>query len=148
MVNTDELVKIFLESTSNYTIIWADLHNSRIINLLEKASNDPFLGDFIYSKKLQDTQVFCVNGTPVGFIIPRVDSDGRARSGPVFIDPLYRKKGYAEKFLSQFFKDKKGRAFIEPNNLASQRTFSKVGFKQSEKILKSSDGTFYEYLKD
>lgn len=116
--------------------------------ILDAAASDPFLGSFIYSKKLKDMVLFVYNGKLVGFAIPRKDSDGHYRTGPIFVDGQYRGKGIAKEFISQYFQGKKGRAWIEKTNKASQATFTSAGFKNTNKVHVDSDGTvLYEYIK-
>ena len=120
-----------------------------VSELLDDAAKDPFLGDFIYKKNLNDIVLFTYDGELAGFAIPRKDSDGHYRTGPIFVRHGYRKKGIAKKFAAQYFLDKRGRAWIEETNVSSQRLYLSIGFKKTTRRTTDGDGVqLYEYLKD
>lgn len=116
--------------------------------ILEESTRDRFLGDIVRSKNVRHLIMFYYDNKAAGFAIPRKDSDGYHRTGPIFVLPQYRRKGIAHAFVAEFFKDKKGRAYIETDNTASRALFKGVGFEPSGKTLKDGDDTLEEYLKN
>lgn len=131
---------------SSFSFRKATSRDTDVIRMIEESTRDPFLGDIATTKKLTDVVAFYVGRQLVGFAIPRRDSDGRYRTGAIYITPSERKKGYAKLFLQAYFKDKRGRAFIEPSNLASQKLFSSVGFTRSGKKVTVESELFEEWL--
>lgn len=117
-----------------------------LILLVADSTKDPFLGDIASTKRITDVVGFYVDGKAVGFAIPRRDSDGRYRTGAIYITPNERKKGYAKQYLILYFQNKAGRAYIEPSNTASQSLFASVGFTKSGKTLKADNDLFEEWL--
>lgn len=127
-----------------FTIRSGKAVNDNVLQLLiDESKKDPFLGDIASTKKTDSFKVFYVGDEAVGFAIPRKDSDGRYRTGAIYVLPQYRNKGYASQFTKSYFKDKKGRAFIEPDNTGSANLFTSTGFKKSGKQLKDTDGVIY-----
>lgn len=116
-----------------------------IKRLLSLAIKDKDLGPMVLKKNLNDLVLIEHDGKNVGFAIPRLERDGHWRTGPIFIEPGYRKKGIASTWIAEFFKGKKGRAWIEPHNSASQGAFSKAGFHKTGKELNTSGEHFLEY---
>ncbi|MNR31799.1 hypothetical protein D3C85_1493350 [compost metagenome] len=114
--------------------------------LVDESVNDPFLGDIAKTKRFTDIVVFYQGGQPVGFAIPRRDSDGRYRTGAIYITKSERGKGYAGLYLKHYFVGKKGRAYIDPYNTASQRLFGSAGFVKSGKRLTMGADVFDEWL--
>ena len=122
--------------------------SNEIEAILKKAARDPFLGNFIYGKKLTDMILFISEGILVGFAIPRKDSDGHYRTGPIYVEPSARGKGIAGEFVKSYFEKRKGRSWIEKKNVASQKTFESAGFRRTNKVHVDPDGTvLYEYIK-
>lgn len=116
--------------------------------LLEEAIKDPYLGEFLREKKETPVLIY-FEEKPVGFFLPRKESDGRYRSGAIYVQPKYRKHRLAKKALSAYFEDKKGRAYIEESNAASIRLFESIGFKQTDRTYTDSDKVLLRmYLKD
>lgn len=122
------------------------IQKSEIDSILLKASKDPYLGDFIYKKKLDNIVLFVLDQKVVGFAIPRKDSDGHYRTGPIYVDSAARGKGVAKEFVKQYFENRKGRAWIEKTNTPSQKTFESAGFKRTHRVHVDGD-VLYEYLK-
>lgn len=120
----------------------------KIKQLLEQASKDPFLGEFVLKKKMEDLVPLEHDGEIVGFAIPRKEADGKFRTGPIYVDPKSRKHGVASSFIKTFFSDKPGRSWIDPKNIASKKAFESAGFKKSGKTTKDGDEILEEYLKD
>lgn len=119
-----------------------------IERLIEASTHDRFLGDIAKHKNPRLLVLFQYEGAPAGFAIPRKDSDGRYRTGPIFVLPHFRRKGIAQAFVKDYFKDKKGRAYIEPDNRPSQALYESAGFAKSGKTLKDGEDTLlHEYLK-
>lgn len=115
--------------------------------LIDASVHDRFLGDIAKHKNLSGLVVFCYNGELAGFAIPRRDSDGYYRTGPIFTLPAYRRKGIAGAFVKQFFADKKGRAYIEDDNHPSQALYKSAGFAKTGKKIADGEVALYEYLK-
>lgn len=102
----------------------------RIAELMKMAAKDKFLGDIVYDQPSSRLRLIYHEGEIVGMCWPRRESDGRYRTGPIFVDPHYRGKGIGTTFLKEFFSTKKGRAYIEPDNHASITMYKKAGFKK------------------
>lgn len=153
-VEKDLMVK-YQQSVSNESVLDEfTIHSGKKVDsdvlqlLIAESVKDKFLGDIATTKKIDNFKVFYAGKEPVGFAIPRKDSDGRYRTGAIFVLPQHRNKGYAGKFASSYFNGKKGRAYIEPDNTSSANLFTSVGFKKSGKQLKDADGSiFNEWLK-
>lgn len=118
-----------------------------INKLLEEAANDKYLGEIVFSKKIGVIYLFEIDGELVGFAIPRRESDGYFRTGPIYVRPKYRNKGIASNFVSSFFKHRKGRAYIDVTNKASQKIFIKNGFIKTNKTILVDDEILQQYLK-
>lgn len=116
--------------------------------LVEEAVQSTFLGTFVRNKNRKDFVWFLHGEKIVGFAIPRKDSDGRYRTGAIFVTAAFRKKGVAGAFVKGYFSSKKGRAFIEPDNTASIALYVSVGFRKSGKAIRDEEITLDEYLKD
>lgn len=135
-----------MSAEANFTFKKATGADPEVTRLIEESTVDPFLGDIATTKKLTDVVAFYVGRRAVGFAIPRRDSDGRHRTGAIYITPPERKKGYAGMFVQAYFKGKQGRAYIEPGNVASQKLFSSAGFVRSGKKLTVDTELFEEWL--
>lgn len=118
-----------------------------IQRLIDASVRDRFLGDIAKHKDLKSLVVFQYNGVYAGFAIPRRESDGHYRTGPIFTLPAYRRKGVAGAFVKDYFKDKKGRAFIEDDNRPSRALYESAGFVKTGKKISDGDVALYEYLK-
>ncbi len=126
----------------------ASSQDKDILALIQESTSDPYLGDIASTRRISDVVALYVKNSAVGFAIPRRDSDGRYRTGAIYITPAQRQKGYAKQYLNLYFKNKAGRAYIEPANKASQGLFSSVGFTKSGKTIKSEGSVFEEWLLD
>lgn len=69
----------------------------------------------------------------IGCVQPYQEGDWW-RIGPIFILPEFRKQGYGEAVISNFFQDKKGRAFIEYDNHISLECYKKTGFNMVKDV--------------
>ena len=69
----------------------------------------------------------------VGFATPRQEDDGFWRMGAIYVKPAFRRRGLASKAIREFMAERKGRAVIEDENLASQRAFAAAGFTKTRK---------------
>ena len=116
--------------------------------LFKMASQEHFLGMFIYTKKLSDVVSLLYRGTVVGFAIPRKDYDGYWRTGPIFVEPKYRGKHIASQFIKSFFSDKPGRSMVDSKNSASRHAFLSAGFVKTGVLRKDGDGMLEEYKKE
>jgi hypothetical protein len=118
-----------------------------ITALIELSRQDPFLGDIATKKKVTDMVIFYMEGKPCGFAIPRKDTDGRYRTGPIFVISGMRGMGIAGTFVKHYFADRRGRAYINPENTASLKLFGSIGFVPSDKTIRDGDEVLREYLK-
>lgn len=119
------------------------------MKIIGNAAEDPFLGGFVKTRPLKDFVGFFYDHNELaGFAIPRKDSDGYYRTGAIYVEPKFRSKGIAKAFVQDYFKDKKGRAFIEPDNTASIALFTSAGFVKTDKKVKHDGDELYEYLKE
>lgn len=113
----------------------------RLIALAEK---DKFLGPEALKHHMDNISMIRYQDKNVGFMVPFRESDGRYRSGTIYIEPKYRNLGLATTHLSQWFKNRRGRAWIEPDNKASQKTFKNAGFYRTGKTQKAESGKVFE----
>ena len=97
--------------------------------LLNLADKDENISGYVYPNNHSILRIPIFNNEKqiVGFFTPR-EEDGIWRAGAIFVLPQYRGHGFSTKALFNFFKDKKGKAFIDVNNTSSQKAFSKAGF--------------------
>ena len=116
-------------------------------DLIEEAAQDKYLGDFVYTRKREDFVGFWSGKKLVGFAVPRKDSDGRYRTGAIFVTPDRRRDGIAAAFVKQYFENKKGRAYVNPENAASVALYTSAGFHKSGKVIQDDQETLEEYLK-
>jgi ribosomal protein S18 acetylase RimI-like enzyme len=98
-----------------------------------------------YSKKailiLQDDE-------PVGFFTPKI-TNGYYRVLYLYVDPVFRGKGIGVDVVKHFTKDIKSKAWIDYQNIASQKTFERAGFKKTEKeVNKKGKLIAYIYYKE
>lgn len=122
--------------------------DKEVRDLIKKASSERYLGKMVLDEPDSRLKVMYYQDKPVGVCWPNRDSDGRYRTGPIFVLPEYRGKGVASDFIIEYFKDRKGRAYIEPSNTASINTFKKAGFKKVEKSSRNKNHEFDLYHKD
>lgn len=105
---------------------------------------DPLLAGFVFpddnSKARQ--KIFDAKKL-VGFATPRKDHDGVWRMGAIYVAPEFRNRGLAQKTISEFMKGKKGRAFIEDDNLPCQRAYQASGF-QVKRAETKTQGSWWE----
>lgn len=107
--------------------------------LIELALKDPRLGRAALTADVKQLEWIYLDDKPVGFFTPKLESDGRYRTGTIFIEPSHRGKGLASEVVKKYFEegDKAGRAWIEPTNIASQTIFKRAGFYKSGRITHS-----------
>lgn len=119
-----------------------------LLRLIRLSTHDPYLGDIVLQKKVTDIVEIHYDKKLVGFAVPRKDSDGRWRTGPIFIDPVFRSNGYGSMWIKDFFVRRRGRAYINPTNTASIKAFTRAGFKETNKVMMDGDEKLIQYLKD
>lgn len=112
--------------------------------LLNEAEAHPeFSGSHLVIGKDLDAQkiynsrriVFLLGDDVVGFMTPREENrfgEGRWRTGAIFVDQKFRGRGIAQQAIEDFFKDRKGYAWISNKNISSQAAFSKAKFTKGE----------------
>ncbi len=118
----------------------------RFNTLVNEAKSDKFIGDVLHERDPKSVTGFFYNDILVGFAIPRKEGDGY-RTGPIFVKSEYRNKGIAKAFVKQLFDNKKGNAYIEENNIASQRLFLSCGFTKQSKSIKDGNIILFLYSK-
>lgn len=111
--------------------------------ILAKSTEEVFLGIHVNARLDENITFFFKQGTVIGYAIPR-HIDGYWRVGPIYIDPAYRGLGVASTYILDFFKGKLGTAWIESDNVASQRTFLKAGFVKTTGTITGKLGAIYE----
>ena len=147
---------------------FTDEQKKEAYKVLESSNKDPFLKGYFDLSKFNDyisDVIFILipkdnkkkisdkkeNLVIIGFYKPRKLTSGRYagyyRSGPIFILPSFRKKGYAKEALEVYFKDKQGMCWISDRNTASQSLYASLGFtKTKHKLVDPEDkemGTFW-----
>lgn len=111
-------------------------------SLIDAASKDPKLEGFVDTRETARRVGIYDKKHLVGFFHPRRQWDGW-RAGATYVKPEMRGKGLASKAIKGFFENKKGYAYIEPDNLLSMSAFKKAGFVESHNK-KFSDGSEYK----
>lgn len=115
--------------------------------LIALAMKDPFLGPAALENHMENISMIQYQGKNVGFMVPFREDDGRYRAGTIFIEPEYRNKGLATTHISEWFRNRRGRAWIEPTNKGSQKTFKNAGFYKTGRTQKGKSGkTFEEWV--
>jgi L-amino acid N-acyltransferase YncA len=114
--------------------------------MLADASHDQYLGDIVYQRKT-DQMILIMDGTKlIGFAMPRLEH-GFYRVGPIYVDSSQRGKGVATTFIKSFFESRNGRAYIDPTNIPSRKSFSAAGFVQTGKVYRKGDEQYLQYEK-
>ena len=99
--------------------------------LLLAADRDPDIAGFVYPEDTTRHRLpIFDSGKLVGFATPRQDTDEIWRMGAIYVVPEYRARGLARREISEFMRDKRGRAFIEDGNQRSQGAYAAAGFKK------------------
>lgn len=114
--------------------------------MLKEAAQDRFLGDIVYERKTDKMILMKEGPRLVGFAMPRLEQ-GFYRVGPIFVDPALRGKGVATDFLKSFFAARSGRAYIEPDNVASRKSFEAAGFRYTGKVYVKGSERYFQYEK-
>ncbi len=98
--------------------------------LLSRADCDPLLAGYAYPDDESKARLPIYDGENlVGFATPRQDKDGVWRMGAIFVLPEHRGRGLGRTAIASFMKGQRGRAFIEDDNIVSQRAYEAAGFK-------------------
>jgi RimJ/RimL family protein N-acetyltransferase len=98
--------------------------------LLLTAEADPLLAGYVYPDDETKARLPIYNGEKlIGFATPRQDKDEVWRMGAIYILPEHRGHGLGRNAIASFMKGRRGRAFIEDDNIASQRAYEAAGFK-------------------
>jgi GNAT superfamily N-acetyltransferase len=117
------------------------------MSLKNKAIVDPELDKDVLNRYSAIAPVlFNCNGKAVGFALP-TKTGSFYRTGAIYVLPQYRKLGIAKTWIEEFFKDKKGIAYIRKGNSASVALFTSCGFKMGTKTLIINSDLFMQYLK-
>lgn len=115
----------------------------KIQHLIEDSIKNDFLGEIVRDRLNHQVVVFVYDGAYAGYAIPRQEG-AYWRVGPIYVDPKYQGKGIAKTFIQGFFATRKGRAYIDPKNLASGKAFIDSGFKKTGKVMRGSRGDLLE----
>lgn len=103
---------------------------NEMLELLNRADADPLLSGFVYPADDSRARLpIFENSRLVGFATPRQDKDDVWRMGAIWVMPELRGRGLAKNAIAMFMNGKRGRAFIEDDNLASQRAYQSAGFR-------------------
>jgi hypothetical protein len=147
--HTDLKAKLGQESFNDLTFKSVSVADPAMAKLITESEDDRFLGDIVKERKTKSVTGFFKGSEVVGFAVPRKDSDGRYRTGAIFVSKRFQQQGIAGEFVKDYFADKPGRAMIETDNTKSQKLFESNGFKRSGKTIRDSVGTIFEvWLKD
>lgn len=116
--------------------------------LFDMAMRDQFLGSAALTSHLENIQPIVYKGHTVGFAVPFREEDGYWRTGSIYIEPAFRRKGIAHVWIEEFMEGKAGRAWIDPRNASSIAAYTAAGFTKSGRRVKSeiSGNWFDEYL--
>lgn len=116
--------------------------------LVEMAMRDPFLGAAALKSHMENIVPLVYKGHTVGFAVPFREEDGYWRTGSIYIEPAFRRKGIAHVWIEEFMEGKAGRAWIDPRNASSIAAYTAAGFTKSGRRVKSdiSGNWFDEYL--
>lgn len=114
-------------------------------SLLIEGNRDRFIKGYVRPRKKTGEHVpIKHDGKVVGFFTPREDPGGYWRTGAIYVQPEHRGKGLASKAIREFFKGKKGKAFIEHENAASRRAFTAGGFTQGDEETRWGGGHWFK----
>lgn len=116
--------------------------------LIELGSKDPELGEFVKGRNRSDMIVFFYGDAQAGFAIPYKESNGRYRTGPIYVKPTFRRKGIAKAFVVDYFKGRRGSAWISSTNKPSQALYRSAGFMITDKIHRDGAEVLYLWVKD
>ncbi|MNG15156.1 hypothetical protein D3C84_989630 [compost metagenome] len=96
---------------------------------------DPYLGAPALKSNMENITPLIYKGRTVGFAVPFRESDGYWRTGSIYIEPAFRRKGIAHEW-------------IESRNASSIAAYTAAGFTKSGRRVKSeiSGNWFDEYL--
>lgn len=125
-----------------------DENTDPLVSLVAKAMKDKFLGKYALTYKMENIIPILYKGKTVGFAVPFREDDGYWRTGSIYLDPVYRRKGIAHHWISEFLEGKPGRAWINPENTASIAAYTAAGLTRSGRRMKSKQtgNWFDEYL--
>jgi RimJ/RimL family protein N-acetyltransferase len=103
--------------------------------LLREANTDPAVKGFVYpdEPKRKRLPIYCESQL-VGFATPRQDPDQVWRMGAIYVTPAWRGRGLVAAAIAEFMRGKSGRAFIDTENVASQRAYSRAGFRLTKSV--------------
>jgi GNAT superfamily N-acetyltransferase len=124
------------------------VNDTELKRLIDLAMKDPFLGPSSLKNNMDRITPLIYEGKTVGFVVPFQEKDGYWRTGTIYIEPKYRKKGIAHQWIESFLEGKPGRAWIEPRNASSIAAYTAAGLTKSGKRT-TAPGTgrvFEEYL--
>lgn len=114
-----------------YTKIYSEILPDDIYNEIKE---DRHIGKLL-NKRGRYYLIYKENSI-VGFIQKRKpDMNKIHRVGTIYIIQKYRNQGIAKSILKDFFFNKHGLAQIEDSNIISQKLFSSIGFKKTNKIV-------------
>jgi|GEM_PF-206611 len=118
----------------------------KLKQLLMLADTDPGVAGFVNpeNENLKRLPIWCENQI-VGFATPREDKDGIWRMGAIYVHPDHRARGLARKAIADYITGTNARAFLEENNLATQKAFWAAGFRPYQYDRKSAGAWWSNY---
>ncbi|MEA9357004.1 GNAT family N-acetyltransferase [Bacteriovorax sp. PP10] len=129
-------------SEKNY--MFGNFEKEQMLEVLLKADADPLLAGFVYPHDETRKRLPIYNENKlIGFATPRQDKDEVWRMGAIYILPEFRNMGFAKKIIKSFMANRRGRAFIENDNIASQKAYSASSFNAVREDL-ANDGWWWE----
>lgn len=119
----------------------------KITELLEESKKDKYVGDELGFYDRKDLIILYQGTEPVGFAFPYQQKD-YWKTGPFYVKPSHRGEGIGTAFLIFFYKDKKGKVYINDDNIPSQKAYKKAGFIRTEVRFRDDDGLRHLYVKE
>jgi GNAT superfamily N-acetyltransferase len=125
--------------------------DKRVDALLKLAKQDHFVGASVMDEPPSNMHLIYHEGELAGLCWIKRKSDGYYQVDTIFVDPKFRRQGVTTGFLTMYYANKKGRAWIEADNHASAAAFKKAGFKKKEggsRMGSTVQRAFDQYVKD
>lgn len=149
-IQKDEILKIGGVSISQLSKVngLSNKLSPDLRRLVDLAMKDPYLGAAALNSNMENIVPLVYKGHTVGFAVPFREIDGLWRTGSIYIEPAFRRKGIAHAWIEEFMEGKAGRAWIDPRNNSSIAAYTAAGFTRSGRRVKSpiTGNWFDEYL--
>lgn len=109
--------------------------------LLDQANQHEQISGYVFPNEDKFRVGIYYKNEVVGFFTPRQEKN-KWRIGAIFVLPEYSGKNIASKAIIEFLKGKQAApVFIDVNNIASQKTFQKAGYKKQPEMKQWSDNS-------